>query len=292
MSPNSRNSGYTAPAVQSFYEMLDVAPTAPIDEIKRAFRREIAKYHPDKVQHLGREFQEIAATKASELTQAYKILCDDEFRADYDVQLRSGTAGGRASDAAPAAPKARQTSAQPAEPRPSERTEADAESQSSSARATARSQDRVGVSDIVRKAAVMRFRQAIRQEFGQCDEVSVPGFDVSVLPPKGGFFSRTVPPRMLGRFVPQVDAASVQESWAMASRLKRDDQRDVCVFLMGPAVAPAGELGRAITEQRRKVISAGIQLFVVPVNTRAWTAHIPHDAPPVVKALVARLQSG
>ena len=49
----------------SYYEMLDVVPTAPADEIKRAFRREIAKYHPDKVQHLGREFQEIAAAKAA-----------------------------------------------------------------------------------------------------------------------------------------------------------------------------------------------------------------------------------
>ena len=33
-------------------------------------RREIARYHPDKVQHLGPEFQEIAATRAAELTEA------------------------------------------------------------------------------------------------------------------------------------------------------------------------------------------------------------------------------
>jgi DnaJ-class molecular chaperone len=57
--------------VGTYYDLLQVGPAAPADEIKRAFRREIAKYHPDKVQHLGTEFQEIAATKAAELTQAY-----------------------------------------------------------------------------------------------------------------------------------------------------------------------------------------------------------------------------
>ena len=138
----------------------------------------------------------------------------------------------------------------------------------------------------------MRFRQALDKEFGQCEESPVQGFDVACVPPKGGFLSRSVPPRMLGRFVAQVDATSVQESWAMASRMKKDDQRDLCVFLMGPAVAPAGELGRAIAEQRRKPMPAGGKLVMVPVNTRTWSAHIPNDAPPVVKALITRLQSG
>src|SRR3954447_20075101 len=70
--------------------MLDVAPAASVDEIKRAFRREIAKYHPDKVQHLGKEFQEIAAIKAAELTQAYKSLSDETLRAEYDGLLATG----------------------------------------------------------------------------------------------------------------------------------------------------------------------------------------------------------
>lgn len=272
--------------------MLEVAPTATVDEIKRAFRREIAKYHPDKVQHLGHEFQEIAAVKAAEFTQAYKILSDDTLRGDYDAQLKAGVTPqlGRERPAPPP-PQAQEASPRPqAAERPAHGGAAAAEAEPSPGRSF--STDRVGASDLVRKAAVMRFRQALTQEFGACEEASVQGFDVVCKPPKGGFFSRTLPPRMLGRFVAQVDAASVQESWGMASRMKRDDQRDVCVFIMGPAVAPAGELARAIAEQRRKPMPAGGTLIMVPVNTRTWSAHVPHDAPPVVKALLTRLQSG
>lgn len=273
--------------------MLDVAPTATVDEIKRAFRREIAKYHPDKVQHLGREFQEIAAVKAAELTQAYKTLTDESLRADYDAQLQAEVNLRRRSGDAPPHPQVEEPSARPeTTERPSDGHAPVAEPEPGSGRAAPFSRDRAGASDLVRKAAVMRFRLTLNQEFGQCDEAPVQGFDVACVPPKGGFFSRSVPPRMLGRFVPQVDAASVQESWAMASRMKRDDQRDLCVFIMGPAVAPAGELARAIAEQRRKSMPAGGKLVMVPVNTRTWSAHIPHDAPPVVKALVTRLQSG
>ena len=60
---------------------------------------------------------------------------------------------------------------------------------------------------------------------------------------------------------------------------------------MGPAVATAGELGRAIAEERRKPMPKG-KLVMVPVNTRTWSAHIPNDAPPSVKALLSRLQPG
>src|SRR5215212_6606427 len=86
--------------------MLDVAPEASVDEIKRAFRREIAKYHPDKVQHLGKEFQEIAAIKAAELTQSYKTLTDETLRAEYDAQLESGEPTAAYYTPAPAPPSA------------------------------------------------------------------------------------------------------------------------------------------------------------------------------------------
>ncbi|OFW49578.1 MAG: hypothetical protein A3G77_16030 [Acidobacteria bacterium RIFCSPLOWO2_12_FULL_68_19] len=278
---------------RSYYELLGVASSAPVEEIKRAFRREIAKYHPDKVQHLGREFQEIAAVKAAELTQAYKTLCDESLRTEYDAGLAAegrapGARGRDGETAAPAAggerwpasaakeaPQRGNVQAAPAaRPRPS----------GGSAFAT----DRAGVSDLLGKAALARFRQALDEEFGRCEEASVQGFDVACAPPKGRFWSK-LPPRILARVVAHVDAAAVADSWAMATRLRHDDQREVCIFLMGPSVAPAGELARAIAEERRK--PAPGRFTLVPLNTRNWGAHIPNDAPPVVKSLVGRLRS-
>jgi hypothetical protein len=273
----------------SYYEMLGVAPTAPLDEIKKAFRREIAKYHPDKVQHLGREFQEIAAVKAAELTQAYKTLCDEALRAEYDGDLAGGSrSGGRdpgserwraAEPEAPAAAPAARPAARSATANPDRQTGG-----------AAFTTDRAA-SDLLSKAAVARFRQAIAAEFGQCDETPVPGFEIACAPPKGRLWSK-VPPRILARAVAHVDAAAVTESWALAARMPRarDDQREVCIFLMGPSVAPAGELARAIAEERRRPVAGG-KLFLVPLNTRSWSAHIPADAPAVVKSLVGRLKS-
>jgi hypothetical protein len=73
--------------------------------------------------------------------------------------------------------------------------------------------------------------------------------------------------------------------------MKKDGPRDLLVFVMGPAVAPAAELAAAITEQRKKPIPGGGTLVLVPVNTRTWAAHVPNDAPAVVKSLLERLKS-
>src|SRR5260370_31314688 len=72
--------------------MLSVASDGPADDIKKAFRREIARYHPDKVQHLGQEFQVMASGIAADLTEAYRILMDPALRATYDED-RFGAAG-------------------------------------------------------------------------------------------------------------------------------------------------------------------------------------------------------
>ena len=56
------------------YAVLGIAPGADRDEIKAAYRRMAAQYHPDKVQHLGREFQELAEKRFREIQQAYDEL--------------------------------------------------------------------------------------------------------------------------------------------------------------------------------------------------------------------------
>lgn len=276
--------------MKTYYEMLDVAPTASMDEIKRAFRREIAKYHPDKVQHLGKEFQEIAAIKAAELTQSYKTLTDETLRAEYDAQLESGEPTAVYHAPAPAAPSAE------APPRPTQAARPAAERPPApepepSGPSSVFSQDRAGASDLVKKATVMRFRHALASEFGNYDESPVQGFEIACIP-KPPFWSFKLPSRVLGRFAEQVDAATLTETWAMASRMKPDKQRDLCVFLMAPKVAPARDLATAIAEQKRKPMPAGGKLIMVPVNTVNWAAHIPTDAPDVVKSLLTRLKSG
>ncbi|HYE86459.1 MAG TPA: J domain-containing protein, partial [Vicinamibacterales bacterium] len=76
--------------MKTHYELLGLEPGADADTIKKAFRREISRYHPDKVIHLGAEFQEMAATRAAELTVAYKTLTDPALRREYDSALASG----------------------------------------------------------------------------------------------------------------------------------------------------------------------------------------------------------
>ena len=263
-----------------FYELLSVAPDASVDEIKRAFRREIAKYHPDKVQHLGAEFQEIAAAKAADLTRAYKTLTDPVARAEYDADdgVITGTVASRPVGATAAAPPQRppQSSASTSEPPPG------------ASGASVFQQERAGASDLVQRATVARFRSALTGEFQSWEEFSLSGFQVTCIP-KAKFWSLKLPPRVLGRFVPQVDGSALTDAWDMASRIPKDSQRDTCiVFLMGPAIAPAGELAAALKESMRKATKT--RLVMVPVNTRSWSAHVPTDAPPLVKALVARLK--
>ncbi|WP_243312319.1 J domain-containing protein [Fundidesulfovibrio agrisoli] len=44
------------------------------EDIKKAYKQKISKYHPDKVEHLGDEFKLLAEEKAKELNNAYQYL--------------------------------------------------------------------------------------------------------------------------------------------------------------------------------------------------------------------------
>ena len=46
----------------------------PLD-VKMAYRDLLSKYHPDKVTHLGEEFQHIAERKTKEIVEAYEYFC-------------------------------------------------------------------------------------------------------------------------------------------------------------------------------------------------------------------------
>ena len=60
----------------NYYETLGLNPSANLQEIKKAYRRLSIKHHPDKT---GGD-----ATIFKALSEAYKILGDEEKRREYD----------------------------------------------------------------------------------------------------------------------------------------------------------------------------------------------------------------
>ena len=64
------------PQVDSFdpYIVLEVSREAKKGQIKEAYYQQMAKYHPDKVAHLGKELQILAEEKAKSIQQAYSML--------------------------------------------------------------------------------------------------------------------------------------------------------------------------------------------------------------------------
>ena len=56
------------------YRVLGIDRSASIEEIKHAYRELAAKYHPDKLEHLGEEFRVLAETRFKEIQQAYQEL--------------------------------------------------------------------------------------------------------------------------------------------------------------------------------------------------------------------------
>ena len=263
---------------KTYYELLDLPPMAPAEDVKKAFRQQIARYHPDKVQHLGKEFQEMAAERAAELTEAYRILSNAGSRAEYDRTL------GTARPAAAAAP----TQAAPA---PASESAAPDDASDPRGQEGARDSgrafqaERAGRDDYLRKATLSRFHQALEAIGGGYDQSPLRGFEIALVP-KSKMFGRGKKPRLLGRFVSKVDGPAVADAWDQAGKWANED---ICVFLMGTSLAPARELATAIAEQRRKSRS---KVTLIPVDARDWTSHVPTDAPDVAKNLLARLKGG
>ncbi len=56
------------------YEILKIKPGASMEEIHAAYRKVAQAYHPDKVSHLGEEFQKLAEEKFIKINEAYEKL--------------------------------------------------------------------------------------------------------------------------------------------------------------------------------------------------------------------------
>lgn len=65
---------------KDYYTILNISPTATQGQIKRAFKKQALKWHPDRNQDLD------TTIKMQEINEAYLILSDIEAKEKYDIE--------------------------------------------------------------------------------------------------------------------------------------------------------------------------------------------------------------
>lgn len=59
---------------EAYYKVLEIDPSASVDEIKKAYRAMALKHHPDKVGHLGEDIRKAAEEKFKKVNEAYEKI--------------------------------------------------------------------------------------------------------------------------------------------------------------------------------------------------------------------------
>lgn len=74
--------------MENYYSVLGVTQNDTAEEIKKAYLRLAQKYHPDRFQ--DPDEKQNAHEQFSKITESYRVLSDDELRAEYDKSLDKG----------------------------------------------------------------------------------------------------------------------------------------------------------------------------------------------------------
>ncbi len=270
--------------MKTYYEVLGLEPSADADAIKKAFRREIARYHPDKVIHLGAEFQEMAATRAAELTVAYKTLTDPALRGEYDASVAAGLPPPHV----PSPPRPAATEPTPVVPAPDEEP---LRRKSGRTRFAAERAD----SDLILKRAIAsRVIAIVESLYGKVETPAVRGFDLVMVPTAKPRFLGSAPPRVLLKVLETVDSGAMIEAYNIAARTRvHAGKSPVVVLLLSRNIAPQAEISQAndVNSRYRQAPGAPDEIAVVVVDTSDWSCRMPPNCSAAVRKLTDQISS-
>jgi len=74
-SENVRQTAYTYRPADSLYSTLGIAATSTDEEVKKAYRSLVKRYHPDRFANMDEEMQEKAEVRFMTIQEAYEKIC-------------------------------------------------------------------------------------------------------------------------------------------------------------------------------------------------------------------------
>ncbi len=260
------------PSGKTHYQLLSVDPSAEPAAIKTAFRDQIARYHPDKVVHLGQEFQVLAAQRTSELTVAYKTLMNPALRVQYDATLAAAQPGQFGHD--------------------SSRASTERDSSRSAHPPTRFAAERAGGDGIVQRALVARVRNVVTDLYGAVESPRVRGFDVVLVPTASPALMRSALPRVFVRLRDDVDPTHVRDACAEAARAGLHvPGSPLNILLFARRLHDEPRLLAAcenLCSDRSQALPP--KTYIVVIDAADWRAILAAGAPPALRRFIDRLR--
>jgi curved DNA-binding protein CbpA len=255
--------------LKNYYEILSLDPSCSSEEIKCAFRQQVALSHPDKVSHLSPEIQALASLRTAELTEAYTVLRNESRRSDYNRELEKVIRTG-------ASTRGQEKEKRCANDHPE----------------TAVTEPEV--SEFLRSMALERLESAVKQTLsGGARPMPMEGFDASYTNHRkwnvlsaGKRFAY-----LLALVLPCIDSSAVRDGWTRALKIGRMASGDIYLFFMGAKIGDANSLSSTILElQRQNHQKTEATLFAIPININSFNVLMPLNAPDLLRDIVKAMR--